>query len=108
MMLEAIRSLVRNAVEAIGCDGVIELVCLSHVNHGKAGVVFEVRDSGPGLSEEARIHAFDPYFSGREAGRGLGVGLCRVDRIATLHGGTISLISGPAGCTARLWIPVRP
>lgn len=108
MMLEALRSLVRNAVEAIGCDGVIELVCLSHVNHGKAGVVFEVRDSGPGLSEEARIHAFDPYFSGREAGRGLGVGLCRVDRIATLHGGTISLISGPAGCTARLWIPVRP
>jgi signal transduction histidine kinase len=108
MMLEAIRSLVRNSIEAIGCDGVIELVCSPGVNQGKAGVVFEVRDSGPGLSEEARIHAFDPYFSGREAGRGLGVGLCRVERIAKLHRGTISLISGPAGCTARLWIPVRP
>jgi signal transduction histidine kinase len=108
MILEAIRSLVRNSVEAIGCDGVIELLCSAGEKDGQKGVVFEVRDSGPGLSEEARVHAFDPYFSGREAGRGLGVGLCRVERIANLHRGAISLISGPAGCTARLWIPARP
>jgi signal transduction histidine kinase len=97
--------LVRNAVEAIGCDGVVELAQACVVHQGRAGVLIEVRDSGPGLSELARKHAFDPYFSGREAGRGLGVGLCRVDRIASLHGGRVSLVSGPAGCTARLWIP---
>jgi len=105
MLTEAVRALVRNAVEAIGCDGVVELAQACVVHQGRAGVLIEVRDSGPGLSELARKHAFDPYFSGREAGRGLGVGLCRVDRIASLHGGRVSLISGPAGCTARLWIP---
>lgn len=105
MLTEAVRALVRNAVEAIGCDGLVEVAQACVVYQGRAGVLIEVRDSGPGLSELARKHAFDPYFSGREAGRGLGVGLCRVDRIASLHGGRVSLISGPAGCTARLWIP---
>ena len=108
MLAEAIRALVRNSIEAIGCEGRVELECSSRTECGKKITVILVRDSGPGLSDEARRHAFDPYYSGREAGRGLGVGLCRVERIATLHGGGVSLLSGPAGCTARLWIPAKP
>jgi signal transduction histidine kinase len=107
MMVEAIRALVRNAIEAIGCNGRVELECVARMESGRQIAWLFVRDSGPGLSEEARRYAFDPYFSGREAGRGLGVGLCRVERIATLHGGGVSLLSGPAGCTARLWIPAK-
>jgi len=107
MLTEAVRALVRNSIEAIGCDGRVELECSFRVELSKKIAVILVRDSGPGLSDEARRHAFDPYFSGREAGRGLGVGLCRVERIATLHGGGVSLLSGPAGCTARLWIPAK-
>ena len=105
MMTEAVRSLVRNSIEAIGCDGRVELSCSIDDRQKNPVVVIKISDSGPGLSDEARKHAFDPYFSGREAGRGLGVGLCRVQRIATLHHGGVSLISGTAGCTARLWIP---
>lgn len=104
MMTEAVRALVRNAIEAIGCDGRVELSCTTDTMNQKRVAIIKICDSGPGLSDEARKHAFDPYFSGREAGRGLGVGLCRVQRIATLHHGGVSLISGPAGCTARLWI----
>lgn len=120
MLLEAVRALVRNAIEAIGCDGKITLSVTATTERAVAEpataksadvqvsrATITVCDSGPGLSAAAAVHAFDPYFSGREAGRGLGVGLCRVQRIAQLHGGDVSLHSGPAGCTARLWLPLR-
>ena len=106
MMTEAGRSLLLNAIEAIGCDGRVVLGC--EIEPDTASAVMTVCDSGPGLSPSAIVHAFDPYFSGREAGRGLGVGLCRVDTIAKIHGGEVRLSSGTVGCTARVWIPVSP
>ncbi len=105
MIMEAVRALVRNAVEAIGCDGRIALAC--RCDRGNEQVIVNVCDSGPGLTEAAAEHAFDPYFSGREAGRGLGVGLCRVERIAAVHGGRVSLSGGPIGCVASLVLPLR-
>ncbi len=100
MLHDAVDSLLRNAVEAIGSGGRIV------VRRGRRGnkVWVSVADSGPGLSEVDRRHAFDPFYSGREAGRGLGLGLCRVYRIAQLHRGGASLSSGVAGCVARIWI----
>lgn len=106
MMTEAARSLLLNAIEAIGCDGRVVLGC--EIEPDTPAAVMTVCDSGPGLSPAAVLHAFDPYFSGREAGRGLGVGLCRVDTIAKIHGGDVRLSSGTVGCTARVWIPVSP
>lgn len=103
MVTEAIRALVRNSIDAIGCQGTI---CLS-VQYDSDELRILVADSGPGLSEHARIHAFDPYFSGREAGRGLGLGLCRAYRIAKLHQGDLTLSGGPSGCVATLILPHR-
>ena len=45
-----------------------------------------VEDDGPGLSREARELLFAPYFSGRQAGRGLGVGLAKARRFADALG----------------------
>ncbi|MEM9588577.1 MAG: HAMP domain-containing sensor histidine kinase [Planctomycetota bacterium] len=101
MITEAIRVLIRNAIEAIGTNGTVVL----SMDADESQVQLHVADSGPGLSEEAREHAFDPYFSGREAGRGLGLGLCRAYRIARLHHGEIRLTSAPAGCVATLSLP---
>ncbi len=53
----------------------------------------ECADNGPGLSPEQRSRIFDPFYSGREAGRGLGFGLCKAWRIITAHGGTITVDS---------------
>jgi signal transduction histidine kinase len=102
MIQEAIRGLVRNAIESIGCQGT--LVVSSEMADGF--VRLHVADSGPGLTEESRKHAFDPYYSGREAGRGLGLGLCRAYRIAQLHQAELSLAGGPAGCVATLKLPL--
>jgi signal transduction histidine kinase len=52
-----------------------------------------VTDTGPGISPEVRRHIFDPFFSGREAGRGLGLGLSKAWRIVELHGGSIGVES---------------
>ncbi len=101
MLGEMILVLIRNAIEAIGCQG---MVVVSLVEESRR-VEIHIADSGSGLSDEAREHAFDPYFSGREAGRGLGLGLCRAYRIARLHHGEISLAGGPAGCVATIILP---
>ena len=82
----AVHALVINAIEAVGNDG--------HVNIGvrqtlldEPWIEISVRDDGPGVSDEVRRHMFDPFFSGREAGRGLGFGLSKCWRIVTDHGG---------------------
>ena len=49
-----------------------------------------VRDDGPGIPADVRPHIFDPFYSGREAGRGLGFGLSKCWRIVTEHGGRVS------------------
>jgi hypothetical protein len=104
MIAEALRALIRNSVDAIGCQGTIVVSLIQHPGR----VMVHVADSGPGLSDQAREHAFDPYFSGREAGRGLGLGLCRAYRIAKLHAGDVTLAGGPAGCVATISLQESP
>ncbi|MFG0261034.1 MAG: sensor histidine kinase, partial [Novipirellula sp. JB048] len=103
MIGEALRVLVRNSIEAIGSDGAIVISIETEPDR----VRIQVADSGPGVSPSARAHAFDPFFSGREAGRGLGLGLCRAYRVVELHGGEITLSSGPGGCVATISLPPR-
>lgn len=52
-------------------------------------VEIAMTDDGPSLSEQERRHLFDPFYSGRQAGRGLGFGLSKCWRIATIHGGCV-------------------
>jgi signal transduction histidine kinase len=62
-----------------------------------ADVRITVQDDGPGIPARVRPHIFDPFFSGREAGRGLGFGLSKAWRIVTEHGGRISAQSPAEG-----------
>lgn len=58
---------------------------------GEDWALLTVSDDGPGLNEVEREHLFDPFFSGRQAGRGLGFGLSRCWRIVRMHGGEIDV-----------------
>jgi signal transduction histidine kinase len=65
-------------------------------------------DNGIGVDQRVRQHLFDPFFSGREAGRGLGFGLPKVWRIARLHGGDVVLDeSCKEGTRFILWLPIE-
>ncbi|HUQ69056.1 MAG TPA: HAMP domain-containing sensor histidine kinase, partial [Planctomycetaceae bacterium] len=85
-----VSELIRNAVDALQPDGGEIRVAVSS---SSARAVLEVSDSGRGFLELERTHAFDPFFSGRQAGRGLGFGLCKVWQIVRLHRGEITIES---------------
>ncbi|QDT69876.1 Sensor protein ZraS [Planctomycetes bacterium MalM25] len=89
----ALRAVVENSFDALGQGG--EVAIESEGVNGDA--YLRVHDNGPGVPEAIRPHVFDPFFSGREAGRGLGFGLPKCWRIVTDHGGDVRLDSGPAG-----------
>ncbi|HUE72067.1 MAG TPA: HAMP domain-containing sensor histidine kinase [Pirellulaceae bacterium] len=87
----ALRALCQNALEALRSGGSIEI---SLFGDGGSRQI-RVADTGPGLTAEAKKHLFDPFYSGREAGRGLGLGLSKVWRIMELHGGQVLVDSRP-------------
>jgi signal transduction histidine kinase len=62
-----------------------------------------VRDSGIGLSEEVRAHLFDPFYTTKATGRGLGLAICR--RIVEEAGGRIEVNSTPGlGSEFQVWL----
>ena len=99
----ALRAMCQNSMEAIGRDGRIEL----DLSAGASEVRIGVCDDGPGVTPEERRHLFDPYYSARQAGRGLGLGLSKCWRIVvTNHGGTIDVQSQPGhGTTFIITLP---
>ena len=100
----ALRAVVLNSLQALRAGGRVE------INLERAGnyVIFRVSDNGPGLSDQAKQHMFDPYYSGREAGRGLGLGLSKCWRIVELHGGRVEVASEIGkGATVTLRLPLR-
>jgi signal transduction histidine kinase len=94
-----IAGLVQNSIEASAPGGVIRVATHSATDARGQTAVLTVIDFGCGIDEAARQHLFDPFYSGRPAGRGLGFGLSKCWRIVTNHGGTISVASVPGGAT---------
>jgi signal transduction histidine kinase len=104
----ALAAIIKNALEALRAGGEVR-VSASLVSQEVPTVTFAVDDTGPGITAEIRRHLFDPFFSGREAGRGLGLGLSKAYRVAELHGGTLQVESELGrGAHFQLTIPQHP
>ncbi len=95
----AISELIRNSVDAASDGGTITIQVQKLMKDSKPFALLSITDDGPGLSEIDRQHLFDPFYSGRQAGRGLGFGLPKCWRIITNHGGRIDVDSLPKGET---------
>jgi signal transduction histidine kinase len=95
----AVRALCQNALESLGHRGRVEVA----VTDADGEVRIMVSDDGPGILPEQRPHIFEPFYSARQAGRGVGMGLSKCWRIVTEHGGRIEVQSGP-GCGAAFTI----
>ena len=95
-------NLLVNAVQILPAGGSIEIGLLP-VRDGYAG--FEVRDDGPGMTDEVRARAFEPFFTRRDGGAGLG--LTFVQRVVQEHRGRIS-VESEVGCGTvfRINLPV--
>jgi len=100
-------NLVLNAFEAMPDGGGLALSARHDGPSDGGSITVLVSDSGVGMSPRAAASAFEPYFSTKEAGVGLGLALVR--RIVEGHGGQVALDSTPGGgTTVRLVLPVRP
>ena len=102
LLERGIVNLLENALQAVGERGWIRIALRSE--DGRA--VIEVRDSGPGVDPEIRDRIFEPFFSTKTSGSGLGLAL--VKKIAEDHGGGVALESGGReGTRAILWLPAE-
>ncbi len=93
----AIHAVLKNAIEAVDDGGMVAILVERCEVAGHPWAKVAVTDDGPGVSAEVRRHIFDPFFSGREAGRGLGFGFSKCWRIVTEHGGQVSIQSPARG-----------
>ena len=100
-MAQALASLLKNAFEASGPS---DEVLMRFAQHGSL-MRIEVQDRGPGMSGDARRRAGEPFFTTKEPGRGLGLGIFLARTIAERAGGSLSF-EGDRGTTAVLAIPV--
>lgn len=101
-----ISNLLLNSANASASGESIDIECSTHDENSRIWAVLVVHDRGAGLSAIEREHLFDPFFSGRQAGRGLGFGLCKCWRIVELHGGRIDCESSEEnGTTFRVTWP---
>ena len=96
--------LLRNAINAARTSGRIGLRTRTRSWHGQSWLEMDLYNNGPALTPSEMQHAFDPFYSGRDAGRGLGFGLTKCWRILTSHGGRIGVHSTPLQTVFRcLW-----
>ena len=100
--------LIRNSRQALQPTGG-EIQITARQTDNPATVVIEFTDRGRGFTQTEREHAFDPFFSGRQAGRGLGFGLSKCWRIIDQHRGSIEIVSPPNGPTCvKVILPCEP
>ena len=95
----ALRRLLDNACEAAGEGGAVAV----RASRSGSSVDIVVRDSGPGVSADAQDKLFEPFFSTKP--RGLGLGLATARKFAEKHGGALDRLPAPAGAAFRLRLP---
>ena len=100
MMKLVIMNLISNAMDAVGPKGKIKVDIREN---GRYGVIV-VSDNGPGMSEELRRSIFNPFFTTKD--KGMGLGLFIVYNIVKAHGGSIEVESEEgSGSSFLIYIP---
>jgi PAS domain S-box-containing protein len=108
---QALENIIQNAGEAMPEAGVIEIRAVNHLVENDSGplpagryVAISVRDYGCGIDPEIVPRIFDPYFTTKETGTGLG--LATAHSIVAKHDGRITVDSTPgAGTTFTIYLP---
>ena len=94
-------NLILNSFDAMPEGGELQI----QVRTAKGGIEILLQDSGPGIPDDRRPHVFEPFFSTKDGGTGLGLTVSY--NIITAHGGILELASnnGPGACF-RVYLPI--
>ena len=103
MLYQAFLNILLNAMQAMSYGGSIGIHAAAA--DGRARIFFE--DSGPGVSREIEEKIWDPFFTTKEKGTGLGLGI--VKNIIDAHGGSILIENRPeGGARVAVDLPLKP
>jgi len=105
---QAFVNLILNAFQAMdGREGQLTITAAPVSSDGKSGIAVEFRDTGPGVPADLREQIFNPFFTSKKDGVGLGLAI--VAKIVDDHRGWIRLDTEPlAGATFRIFLPLSP
>jgi PAS domain S-box/PAS domain S-box len=104
MMADAFLNVIRNAVEAVKENGKV-YVSLRYFDETRRSVAVEIKDNGNGIDEEDMPHIFNPFFTRKNYGTGLGLSL--VTKVIDLHNGVIDISSKKnEGTTVLIVLPL--
>jgi two-component system, NtrC family, sensor histidine kinase HydH len=103
-MSQVLMNLALNAIAATEAGGILRVVL---ARQDERSVRISITDTGAGIRKEDLSRVFDPYFTTKPAGTGLGLPI--VEKIVEAHGGKISLASELGeGTTATVILPMTP
>ncbi len=94
-------NLIRNAVEAAPERSSVSV----DLSHDQNSARVTIADRGPGVSPQDRAQLFQPFFTTKPQGVGLGLAISR--EIVEAHSGAIDFESGPEGTTVTVRLPVE-
>jgi two-component system sensor kinase FixL len=104
---QVIRNILENAIAACAESGAIQVRLSDADLDGQPAARLSIHDSGPGLNEEQRRRIFEPFYTTKTRGTGLGMAIAR--RIVESHGGRISVgHSSASGAEVILELPRGP
>ena len=93
LLTQAFLNLCINACQAMGDEGTLTVTAAPESRSGRSYIRVEVRDTGPGISEEKIGSIYEPFYTTKgEGGTGLGLAICQ--KIIETHKGTISAANG--------------
>jgi signal transduction histidine kinase len=104
-MVQVFRNLLDNALAAAGDPAIIDIWCEEAVFEARRALRIRVCDNGPGLTAEQRRRIFEPFYTTKPTGTGLGTAIAQ--RLVAAHGGRLTAgDGGAAGAEIVLEIPV--
>ena len=105
LLQQAIMNLLRNALEAMPEGGDLDLATEARTVRGQEEIMVRIADSGPGFLPHQMDRLFQPFYTTKPAGTGLG--LCLARKYVRAHGGDIAVGSRPGkGTEVRIMLPV--
>jgi two-component system, NtrC family, sensor histidine kinase HydH len=104
-------NLIQNAFQSMTAtdangERALQLSTSAENSNGRKGVAVVVEDTGPGVPPELREQIFNPFFTSKKDGVGLGLAI--VAKILDEHGGSIRLEDSPRGARFRVFLPSDP
>jgi signal transduction histidine kinase len=100
-MCQVFRNIFENSLAA--CQDPVRIEIKLDENRDSAAVRILLRDNGPGLRPEQRQRIFEPFYTTKSKGTGLGMAIAQ--RIVEAHGGTISVEDGGPGAAIVILLP---